>query len=226
MCSLSFRCHEFLKFESVDFFFTMRTLCRHRRSLVSFLTALRSRYALWKGMHQYKSLGATGFSHRARSRKKGTENAVSHRPQSYRAADQNRQADAATPDATLHAARPGDAACRRARRGPGSGLHGAAARALLAPRTNPKNRHEFKRVNGPYTLYMVAGGGNKLPYGTLPRLLMAWCLRSISHLDFYISKYLRIYTLCLQPVGKLLLNDFAHIERRICLQAGNLNVPV
>ena len=72
------------------------------------------------------------------------------------------------------AARPGDAACRRARRGPGSGLHGAAARALLAPRTNPKNRHEFKRINGPYTLYMVAGGGNKLPYGTLPRLLMAW----------------------------------------------------
>ena len=42
------------------------------------------------------------------------------------------------------------------------------------PRTNPKNRHEFKRVNGPYTLYMVAGGGNKLPYGTLPRLLLAW----------------------------------------------------
>ena len=42
------------------------------------------------------------------------------------------------------------------------------------PRTNPKNRHEFKRVNGPYTLYMVAGGGNKLPYGSLPRLLLAW----------------------------------------------------
>ena len=30
------------------------------------------------------------------------------------------------------------------------------------------------RVNGPYTLYMVAGGGNKLPYGNLPRLLLAW----------------------------------------------------
>ena len=42
------------------------------------------------------------------------------------------------------------------------------------PRTNPKKRHEFKRVNGPYTLYMVAGGGNKLSYGTLPRLLLAW----------------------------------------------------
>ena len=47
--------------------------------------------------------------------------------------------------------------------------------ALCAlPRTNPGKRLQFKRVNGPYTLYMVAGGGNKLPYGTLPRLLLAW----------------------------------------------------
>ena len=42
------------------------------------------------------------------------------------------------------------------------------------PRTNPDNRKEYKRVNGPYTLYMIAGGGNKLPYGNLPRLLLAW----------------------------------------------------
>ena len=42
------------------------------------------------------------------------------------------------------------------------------------PRTNPGNRKEYKRVNGPYTLYMIAGGGNKLPYGNLPRLLLAW----------------------------------------------------
>ena len=42
------------------------------------------------------------------------------------------------------------------------------------PRTNPGDRIRYKRVNGPYTLYMVAGGGNKLPYGTLPRLLLAW----------------------------------------------------
>ena len=43
------------------------------------------------------------------------------------------------------------------------------------PRTNPgKTRHEFKRVNGPYTLYMTAGAGNKLPYGSRPRLLLAW----------------------------------------------------
>ena len=42
------------------------------------------------------------------------------------------------------------------------------------PRTNPGDRKEYKRVNGPYTLYMVAGGGNKLPFGNLPRLLLAW----------------------------------------------------
>ena len=42
------------------------------------------------------------------------------------------------------------------------------------PRTNPGNRHEFKRVNGPYTLYMTATAGNKLPYGNIPRLLLAW----------------------------------------------------
>ena len=42
------------------------------------------------------------------------------------------------------------------------------------PRTNPGNRLQYKRVNGPFTLYMVAGGGNKLPYGNLPRLILAW----------------------------------------------------
>ena len=42
------------------------------------------------------------------------------------------------------------------------------------PRTNPGNRKEYKRVNGPYRLYMQAGPENKLPYGNLPRLLIAW----------------------------------------------------
>ena len=31
------------------------------------------------------------------------------------------------------------------------------------PRSNPGNRLQYKRVNGPFTLYMIAGGGNKLP---------------------------------------------------------------
>ena len=42
------------------------------------------------------------------------------------------------------------------------------------PRTNPGNRIRYTRQNGPYTLYMTAGGGNKLPFGNLPRLLLAW----------------------------------------------------
>ena len=42
------------------------------------------------------------------------------------------------------------------------------------PRTSPGNRKEYKRVNGPYTLYMTAIGNNKLPYGSSPRLLLAW----------------------------------------------------
>ena len=42
------------------------------------------------------------------------------------------------------------------------------------PRTNPGNRIRYTRQNGPYTLYMTAGGGNKLPFGNLPRLILAW----------------------------------------------------
>ena len=42
------------------------------------------------------------------------------------------------------------------------------------PRTNPGDQLQYKRVNGPYTLYMTATGGNKLPFGNLPRLLLAW----------------------------------------------------
>ena len=42
------------------------------------------------------------------------------------------------------------------------------------PRTNPGERIRYKRINGPYTLYITAGGGCKLPYGNLPRLLLAW----------------------------------------------------
>ena len=42
------------------------------------------------------------------------------------------------------------------------------------PRTNPGNRLQYVRRNGPYQLYMIAGGGNKLPYGSLPRLILAW----------------------------------------------------
>ena len=42
------------------------------------------------------------------------------------------------------------------------------------PHSNPGNQKEYIRRNGPYTLGMVSGLGNKLPYVTLPRLLLAW----------------------------------------------------
>ena len=42
------------------------------------------------------------------------------------------------------------------------------------PRTNPGNQHQYKRVNGPYTLIMTAVGQTGLPFGNLPRLLLAW----------------------------------------------------
>ena len=42
------------------------------------------------------------------------------------------------------------------------------------PRTNPGNRLQYVRRNGPYTLYMNATGGVKLPYGNIPRLLLAY----------------------------------------------------
>ena len=42
------------------------------------------------------------------------------------------------------------------------------------PRRNPGDQKEYVRRNGPYKLGMVAGLGNKLPYGNIPRLLLAW----------------------------------------------------
>ena len=54
---------------------------------------------------------------------------------------------------------------------------GFMARLLVLcslPRTNPGNRLRYVRCNGPYTLVMNAGGLHKLPFGNLPRLLLAW----------------------------------------------------
>lgn len=42
------------------------------------------------------------------------------------------------------------------------------------PRTNPRGRRKYVRRNGPYSLVMLAGPHDKLPYGNLPRLLLAW----------------------------------------------------
>ena len=42
------------------------------------------------------------------------------------------------------------------------------------PRTNHGNLLQYVRRNGPYTLGMTAGINSKLPFGNLPRLLLAW----------------------------------------------------
>ena len=52
-------------------------------------------------------------------------------------------------------------------------LHRLMALCSL-PRTDPGDRFQYERVNGPYTLIMYSSGKTKLPYGPLPRLLMAY----------------------------------------------------
>ena len=42
------------------------------------------------------------------------------------------------------------------------------------PRSNPGNQLRYIRRNGPYALVMNAGGLHKLPFGNLPRLILAW----------------------------------------------------
>ena len=42
------------------------------------------------------------------------------------------------------------------------------------PRTNPGNWLQYKRQNGPYKLIMSVTGDHKLPFGNLPRLILAW----------------------------------------------------
>ena len=52
-------------------------------------------------------------------------------------------------------------------------LHRLMALCSL-PRSNPGNRLQYKRVNGPYKLIMYSSGETGLPYGNIPRLLMVW----------------------------------------------------
>ena len=74
------------------------------------------------------------------------------------------------------------------------------------PRTNLGHRKEYKRVNGPYTLIMTAISGNKLPFGSLPRLLLAWvCTEAVRTQSRELipgkslSEFMR--TLGMEPVG-------------------------
>ena len=57
---------------------------------------------------------------------------------------------------------------------PDLGFMGRTMALCSLLRSNLGNRLQYKRQNGPFTLYMTASGGNKLPFGNLPRLLLAW----------------------------------------------------
>ena len=66
------------------------------------------------------------------------------------------------------------------------------------PRTNPGKRHQYSRVNGPFKLVMLAGADTKLPYGHIPRLLLAWvCTEAVRtqsctlHLGKSLSSFMR-----------------------------------
>ena len=57
---------------------------------------------------------------------------------------------------------------------PDLGFMGRLLALCSLHRTNPGNRLQYKRQNGPYTLIMFSSGDTKLPFGNLPRLLLAW----------------------------------------------------
>ena len=57
---------------------------------------------------------------------------------------------------------------------PDRGFLGRTMALCSLPRSNPGNRLQYKRVNGPFTLGMIAGLNNKLPFGTNPRLILSW----------------------------------------------------
>lgn len=83
---------------------------------------------------------------------------------------------AMTPQAVFHWTRDDQAHALAAAREtePDTGFMMRLLALCTLPRTNPGNRPVYRRFNGPFSLYLIAGGDSKLPYGTLPRLLLAW----------------------------------------------------
>ena len=57
---------------------------------------------------------------------------------------------------------------------PDRGFLGRTLALCSLPRTNPGNQTQYVRQNGPYTLVVSATTLDKLPFGTNPRLILAW----------------------------------------------------
>ena len=68
----------------------------------------------------------------------------------------------------LHTLRSSGPAYRGQRSGPGNGFITRLMALCSMPRTNPGDRLQYKRVNGPYTLIMYSSGQYKLPFGNFP----------------------------------------------------------
>ena len=79
-------------------------------------------------------------------------------------APRNRHAPGA---AGLHRGRSGESVGRGQRSGPRSRLHGAAAGVVQPAPHQPRQSDSVQARQRP-------GGGNQLPYGNLPRLVLAW----------------------------------------------------
>ena len=83
---------------------------------------------------------------------------------------------ALTPQAVYHWNRDDQAdALVSAREGePDAGFMMRLLALCTLPRTNPGDRFQYVRANGPWRLTLARTGEAKLPYGNLPRLLLAW----------------------------------------------------
>ena len=67
-----------------------------------------------------------------------------------------------------------DQLVRAAQADPDTGFMARLMMLCSLPRTNLGKRLRYIRQNGPFALVMTAGGKSKLPFGNLPRLILAW----------------------------------------------------
>ena len=83
---------------------------------------------------------------------------------------------AASPQARRHYGRfdQVDALVRASETDPEPGFMARLMTLCSLPRANPGDRDKYVRKNGPFTLVMFAGANQKLPFGNLPRLMLAW----------------------------------------------------
>ena len=100
---------------------------------------------------------------------------------------------------------------------------GFAARVLALcalPRRDPGDLRRYKRVNGPYRLVVVAMGDQGLPWGSIPRLALAWLctnvVRKRSRVVELGSSFERFFTALGYPLrmgGRNHRNVKTHVER-------------